>query len=66
MRTIYFEETPQNSDISLEVSQPKYKLIKMRIVYTLILIAINVLSFWFSVLSVKYAVSVELNLGVVS
>ena len=66
LRTIYFEETPQNSEISLEVSQPKYKLIKMRIVYTLILIAINILSFWFSVLSVKYAVSVELNLGVVS
>ena len=65
LRTIYYQETPQNSDISLESLQPKHKLIKIRIFYTVILIVLNILSFWFTVVSVKCAVSIELNLGVI-
>ena len=64
LTTIYYQKHLDTSDI--EDCKPRLKIIKMRVFATAILVIINFLTFWLSIESVKYAMSINLNLGVVS
>ena len=63
LRTIYYEKTLEKSETIN--SQPEYKIIKMRVFLTFLLAVIQFLQVWFTIESVYYAVSVDVNLGVI-
>ena len=62
LRDIYCEKIYEQDNI--ENSYHNYRIIKMRIFSTVLLLILNFLTFWISVESVYYAVSIDLNLGV--
>ena len=64
LRTIYCEKTSQTSDI--ENYRLQYRVIKMRVFWTVLLVAITLLSVACIIGSTKLAVSINLNLGVMS